>query len=265
MHEFRRAGVFGLVWLAVGVGCAYAAGGEVKSSKAETVVIPLSEVAGLGRKGLNNLEPDLLIYRDTPEKIARYSTPEGLEEMKRLSTKSLVRQIKRAFYEMSRNKKSKAGKGFAVSGRNRDALPKLYRVAVNGETPKEIFSAGKEISLVFFSYPATPVVRIESIERTGAIVNISYSIYPQGRQILRSKLLLIPCGKLPIGNYQVNMHRLPANKTSGFTENLSPVLEELENRIVCKPFSFTVSDVPHQSPNVANGNATTQERSNIND
>ncbi len=63
MHEFRRAGVFGLVWLAVGVGCAYAVDGGVKQGKpigsvkmashdtsqtSDTKSIPLSSILTTG-------------------------------------------------------------------------------------------------------------------------------------------------------------------------------------------------------------------------
>jgi len=44
MHEFRRASVFGLVWLAVGVCCAYAADGDKNPDEAETITIPLDQI-----------------------------------------------------------------------------------------------------------------------------------------------------------------------------------------------------------------------------
>jgi len=55
MHEFRRAGVFGLVWLAVGLGCAYAAGGEEKPSKPKTVTIPLDQIWALDMPGTRDI------------------------------------------------------------------------------------------------------------------------------------------------------------------------------------------------------------------
>lgn len=219
----------------------------------EAEVIPLEQVIGFGRGGLRTLEPELHIYRDTPEKIKKYSTPEGIEEMKRLSEKSLVLQIEKAFYELSRKENAKAGRGFAVPGRNRDALPEVHRVAVKGETPRKAIATGKEISLLFFTCPTTPIVSIERIERTGTTVNISYTMYSQRRQLCRSKLLLIPCGKLLPGKYRVKMQRLPATKANGLAGGLPPVQEGLEDRIVCKPFSFIVSK---ESENVSHGPAS---------
>ena len=59
---------------------------ETANEDAKTVMIPLDQIrlGSPGSRQLRNLEPEFFVYRDTPEKIAAYSTPEGLKEIERV-------------------------------------------------------------------------------------------------------------------------------------------------------------------------------------
>jgi len=241
MHEFRRAGVFGLVWLAVGLGCAYAVDGEENAGRTETIEIPLDQIAGLGRKGLRSLEPDLLVYRDTPEKIKKYSDLEVLQEAQRkIKQHSLVIPIERAMRELPIGKEVKPHAGFAVRGRDRSALPGVHRVLVQGEKPNESFSVDEEVSLVFYSHLAGPLVGLDRVERRDNRIEIHYLLIAEKQAYVSSIIALVPCGKLPTGEYQIKMIRAVA-KEKGFNQQEFPPVEAgAEDHIICKPFSFTV-------------------------
>ena len=106
-----------------------------------------------GSRQLRDLEPEFFVYQDTPEKIARYSTPEGraeLEEIGRRAKKeSLVLAIERAMSARSPGKSTKPAAGFAVKGIDRAALQGVYDVLVKGEEPTDLFRAGNDVSVVF--------------------------------------------------------------------------------------------------------------------
>jgi len=212
----------------------------------ELITIPLEEVAGLGGRGLRVLEPELFVRRDTPEKYKKYSTPEGIAEMKRLAKKSLVQPIEQALQEITHWEK-KPSAGFAVSGRDRDALPDLHRVLAKQEKPKGSFTPQEEVSIFFFTQLTTPHVRIKGIERTGNVFKIKYMLIPRNYQIQTSINALIPCGKLPIDKYKVEMHRVPVTAKETRNGEYPPTEADLEKLIVCLPFSFVVSDQSSQS------------------
>ncbi len=254
MNWFRGVGMWAvtLAWLAVGIGCTNAADNEEKPEEAETVVISLDQIAGLFRGGLRALEPELHIYRDTPEKMKRYSTPEGIEEIRRKRAQSLVLQIEQAVRELPHGRKAKPPPGFAVSGRDRQALPEVHRVLVEGEIPQNEFPVGSEVSIIFFTSLTSPAVIIDKIEQKGSVFEIHYLLKNRRLLDLHTKLMFIPCGKLKAGDYQVKMIRAVARearekKTDRFS--MSPVEPGLEEHIICRPFSFVVVDKPDEKSN----------------
>lgn len=209
-----------------------------------TVTIPLSEVIGMGQRGLRVLEPDLLIYRDTPEKIEKYSTPEGMEEMRKLAAKSLVVPIERAMDKRQANSAGSAGQGFAVAGRGHSALPGIYDVLVEGKKPTNVFPEGTDISAIFFALKSGVGIQIDSVERTGNVVDVRYVMLVPGinLNVLHWRLAIIPLGKLPPGNYSVQMKRAKAREEELIQPEMPPVIEGAEKGVVAESFGFVVRE-----------------------
>jgi len=216
---------------------------EPPKEQAGTVTIPLDQVSGIGPRGLRALEPDLLIYRDTPEKWEKYSTPEGIAEIKRLSAKSLVLPIEKAMQDLPRGKDATVGPGFAVRGSGRTALPGTYDVLVKGDKPEDRFPAGTEVSVVFYARSGPPL-RFDRIERSGNAIEIRYMLISQGLAYSRWHLSLIPLGKLPPGTYHVDMNRATENESSFNQRGFPPIKSGVETNYVCRPFSFSIIDNP---------------------
>lgn len=207
-------------------------------NETEVVTIPLDEIriGSPGSRELRDLESELFIYRDTPEKWKKYSTPESIEEIQQKAAQhSLVLPIEKAMRSMAEG--VKVGSGFAVEGTDRAALQGVYDVLVKGNEPNNRFNAGTELSIIFYTRPAQRRVRLEQVQRRDGLIEIRYKFIPHGRMHITWNLALIPIGKLPPGEYRVEMVR-----SSG--KEVQPNQLENESQIVCRPFSFEVIEQP---------------------
>ncbi len=136
--------------------------------------------------------------------------------------------------------KDVARPGFAVPGSGVAALRAAHAVFVEGAMPRKNFSPDKEITIVFFSELAGGRFQIRQIERKFDHIEIRYQLEPGIVQSGRINLALIPLGKLPIGEYHVEMRQLPREQK--FIEwGIKPLDLEWSRRFLCKPFSFTVT------------------------
>jgi len=223
---------------------------EAPKAKQETVTIPREKIvfAWPGSRQFRDLEPEFFEYRDTPEKIAKYSTPEGIKEFARIieraNKESLVVAIERAMNAMPKGKDAKMGPGFAVEGQGRAALRGIYDVLVKGGTPRQHFPAGKELSLVFFSRSMQAGIRLESVTRTGEVFNISYALTSRAEQAMIWLLAIIPVGELRPGDYRVDLRRC-RDKEPELNERGFPLIPVgVEKDLICQPFSFTVKADP---------------------
>ncbi len=212
----------------------------------QPVAISLEEIAGLGRGGLRTLEPELHISRDTPEKFAKYSTPEGIKELKAKMAQSLAIPIERALHNLPRDGNSKALTGFAVRGKNRNALVNVHRVLVEGGKRSEIFLTDEEISIVFFTPAISPATILRMIERRENTFDIRYALRNRYLASMTAKIVFIPCGKLPPGEYQVTMTRDYEAEKQFNQAKVKPVERGLERRLICRPFSFSVVNAQQQ-------------------
>lgn len=142
-------------------------------------------------------------------------------------------------------------KGFAVSKTDREALADVSRLlSEEGHWGAQPLESSKEISLVFFSHPSSYRVHIEKIDRHEDTFRIEYRFVPQPTVEPSIQLALIPVGKLPVGNYGVEMVQLPLEQEyldAGF----KPVSEEGSKRIVCQSYSFQVYERPAPDPGPA--------------
>jgi hypothetical protein len=215
-----------------------------KQVESERIMIPLNEIwtnASIGPKRLRDLEPDLLIYRDTPEKIKEYSTPEAIAEVRhRAAKESLVLPIEHAM--QSQPIGEKVGPGFAVEGIGRESLRGIYDVLAKGEKPKESFTEDSDLSLVFFTSKKQPSVVLDQVTRKGNLIEIRYVLVQSGRGAMTWQFALIPLGKLSAGEYRVDIIRSREREDDYNRRGFPPVDPKREPFIVSGPFSFVVAE-----------------------
>jgi hypothetical protein len=130
---------------------------------------------------------------------------------------------------------------FAVLGTGLDALRAAHEVLVNKKKPRETFPAGNEVSLVFFAHETQPYVHLHKVERQGNNVNIHFRFVPHEEEVTERYIALIPLGKLSLGKYRVNIIRSPMPQNY-IDLGFRPMSDEVARRIVCRSFSFSVSE-----------------------
>jgi hypothetical protein len=238
----RRFIILTLICLATTSPRAVSAIESSSASAVDVVTIPIDRITGPGYRALRALEPDLFVYRDSPEKWKEYSSPEGIKKAEDLASKSLALPIERAMGKMRPNKKGVADAGFAVQGEGRDSLQGIYNVLVKGQPPVDRFAAGQEISVVFFAPPSMPV-QLDHVERKGVKVTIHYALI-YGLTSLPWHLSIIPLGKLPAGEYHVEMARSSDKEQALNQREFPSVAPNTERQIICQPFSFVVTAEP---------------------
>jgi len=245
MHEFRRAGVFGLVWLAMGVGCAYAAGTEEKSSQAETVLIPLDQIWALDMPGTRDISK-YDFSQDDPRLKGRIST-ELLRNTLRIKPPKqdalpaiLLRQSDRTnLYQMLR-----------VAGTTINEKDTMHRVRFQQIHDRFLLPpTDNRFSLFFYTHPSAYRVELAKVERRGLEIDIQYRFAPRFSAESSVHWALIPLGELPAGDYRVNITKLPMEQKfldAGFY----PVSEEETKRIVCQPADFYIRYAPEKKERV---------------
>jgi hypothetical protein len=214
---------------------------RIAESGSNAIEIPLDRIwsnAAANARSLRELEPELLVNRDTSANIEKYSSPEALKDARQKAKQSLVVQIEQALRELPL-KPEKPLPGFAVAGIDRAALHGVYDVFVKGEKPKQSFPASAKITVVFFSRLSQPRVVVDRIERIDSLIRIHYMLISHGHLNLSSTLSLIPIGELPPGRYRVELIR--SAKELQHNQRGFPLVEQnAESRIICAPFEFSV-------------------------
>ena len=158
----------------------------------------------------------------------------------RLRHDSVVKQFRRI---LSRGlpKEELAGPGFVVVGDGEVALKNALGVMVSGKPLRETFSAGEELSVVFFTYSSGQYVHLKNVVRYDQRIELSYELVPHRTKELSEHFALVSLGKLSPGKYDVQVVRMPLAQEyaeAGF----KPAPQEYVDRIVCQSFSFTVSN-----------------------
>lgn len=205
------------------------------------VEIPLSEIwanCAKDARPLRDLEPELFVNLDTPERIAEYSTPEAQRALWEKSKESLVLRIENSLRRL-RSLLKTPKRGFAVVGVDRAALQGVHGVLVNDEMPRDGFSDQDPITVVFFTRPTRVGLTLERIEWHGRVLQIHYTLHSHGRLALMSNLAFIPLGTLPPEEYQVELVRTA--RTDRDQRGFPPVEPDAERDIVCESFEFAVT------------------------
>lgn len=160
----------------------------------------------------------------------------------RESGEALVNAISIAFVEYALETKNKGEprSAFAVPGTGLAALREAHSVFVENAKPREKFLPDEEVTIVFFSEPAggnRPQLR--EVLRRDDQIELHYRLEPFVESNLWAAIALVPVGKLPSGQYQVNLHQLPSEKKF-IALGFEPLDKAWARRFLCKLFSFNV-------------------------
>lgn len=131
--------------------------------------------------------------------------------------------------------------GFAVRGSGVEALRHVHSVLVENKRPQRTFSTDSKVSVFFFSpYEFNSFIHLHRVERKGKIINIRYRFAPNETEENPKHFALIPLGKLPPGEYRVNMIQSPMEHAYAAI-GVQPISNEDARRSVCESFSFSIS------------------------
>jgi hypothetical protein len=222
--------------LMIGLLLYFCAPAQSPAKQSEVVTIPLDRIWAYdmpGTQDVRDLEPD---------KFGEHTKWLTSEEQAKLERESMTDQIRIALPCLRGDRGEHAKPGFAVLGTGAEALQGAYGGLVKGEKPDESFPSVSNVTIVFYAHLCGEYVHIEHIERKGSTVEIQYNFVPHMSQIMSWHVALIPLGKLNCGTYEVKFVQLPKPKAPGVRQTgLEP--DEVVNRVVCRPFSFSVFDL----------------------
>ncbi|MCI0331885.1 MAG: hypothetical protein L0228_01510 [Planctomycetes bacterium] len=191
----------------------------------ESTTIPLNQIWAYTMPGARDI-------RDLD--VAPAERP-GLGLLESILESSFHRADKRNFKDISRP-------GFAVAGSGRSALRAAHPVFADVAKPYKEFSTDEEVTIVFFSEPLSRYgVQIQHVKRTDKQVEIQYQLKPSIDGTNMTNFALIPLGKLPAGEYHVELKQSrrklkPVEAKLGF----KALDEEWSRDYLCKPFTFSV-------------------------
>lgn len=132
--------------------------------------------------------------------------------------------------------------GFAVVGTGMKALQNAYKVLVKNERPKNLFTTGKELSIVFFTGSLTQYIYLHDVKRNGNQIVVRYKLVPHQTLNMSKHLALIPLCDLQAGKYNVTIERLPLEDRYVKVGWKDPPAGA--EGLVSKSFSFTVEEKP---------------------
>ncbi len=246
MNWLRRVGlwVMGLVFLAVGVGCAdthenIAEVDKVEVRAVEAGVVPLDQIWAVDMPGTRGLD-ELLANPKEPAPAKRHYLTTFLR--KALAPKQPV---------------EKAARGFAIAILPKRVTPyeiHTIREVLRFTRRSNSVPVTEEIGLVFYSNASAYRVEIEKVKRQGSVIDIRYRLAPYQSTDPENKtsvdLAVIPLGKLAAGEYRVEMTRSPMEQKY-LDAGHKPVSDEQASRFVCQPFSFEVWSLPKPDPGLS--------------
>jgi hypothetical protein len=227
MNHLSFAGGIGLVMLLVANASA-----QAPSEPAKAVTIPLKDVWAL-RGPWSVKAPETRDIRKLDEELTKQTGSSALN--------SIIEKLLEA-PSRPQNRNS-AGPGFAVIGRDVDALLAAKGVVVDGVKPRDSFSVGNDISLVFYSHPRSGV-DVQEVARRGNDISIRYRFVGYVERYVSLQFALIPLGPLPAGKYHVSI--IQTQPVQKFRDEYKPVKSCIDLglglRIVSGDFSFNVEE-----------------------
>jgi len=231
MIGFRAGGLWmlGLVCLAVGAGCACAADRDTKPEEVEAGTIPLDQIWALDMPGTRDIHS---FFRDGKS----HGQPLG-RILQALNPKQPM---------------GRATPGFAViSAEGWQTELYFARRVLESNRRSNSVPASEKVCAAFFSYASAYRVELEKVERRGPVIDIRYRLVPHQPSGQSDEtavgFALIPLGKLPAGDYRVEITQAPLEQQH-LDAGFQAVSDEEASRIVCQPFSFEVWNLPEPDP-----------------
>jgi hypothetical protein len=184
--------------------------------------IPLDRIWALnmpGTKSVRELEPEHYgkNVRSLPEE-------EQIEHLQQ----SLSFQIQQTIKRQTENRP--IGPGFVVTGTGKDALHNVME-SLESASRSQTVPADEEIAVFFYSREFGSYVHLERVSMVENTLTLSYRFVKHSTKTTEANFALIPLGKLPVGQYRVEIAQLPVERE---------IRADLSD-IVCKPFQFSVS------------------------
>jgi hypothetical protein len=175
------------------------------------VTIPLSEIWARDMPGTKNID-----------ELHKQWQPEDIERFRRKPTP----------------KEGPARPTFAVQGTGFEALRNSYEVLIEKKDPKRSFDENTDISIVFFSRDDNWYVHLQSVELQNETITINCDMVTHETQETTRHFALIPIGKLPSGEYQVDVVVSQVDRTGQPISR--PLDKEIVNQIISGSSTFTV-------------------------
>jgi len=211
------------------------------SDSAEPRKIPLDEIWGYNLPGTRDLAGIPLPETEQTQNLGqsygvdRRQREQNVEQIRRSLTIKAPSEQAFSGFVMARQPDFWTLHGVST----RVANTMLHQKADMPAIDDQCFEANQELTLVFFSHPASYYVRLKNVERRGSDIVIHYQFEPHARVETTVHFALIPLGKLPVGTYYVRCQQLPI-ESKYLNAGFKPVHPEAST-IICRPFSFRVT------------------------
>jgi hypothetical protein len=190
--------------------------------------IPLNRIWALRMPGTKNVE-DL-----EPEHHGKNLRSLPQEEQLEHLTQSLTYQIPQVINDKPQDQP--IGPGFVVVGTGRVALENV-KVALDTAPPKTL-PANEDLTLFFYSRFLGSYMHVKRVTRNVNNIVIDFVFVSHGLKTMTNHFALIPLGKLPVGDYHVEIVPSIANR-SGVVHDPARAAS-FAKEYVCQPFSFSV-------------------------
>ncbi|MAT72420.1 MAG: hypothetical protein CMJ58_23190 [Planctomycetaceae bacterium] len=133
----------------------------------------------------------------------------------------------------------KHGQAFVVEGEGPKALPRVRKIFEGKSMPDQMFKSGMPLSLVFFTEMSGTYVFLDEVRATGRSIEIRYRFHPHRTRDATVHFALIPLGKLPPAQYEVELTQVPVAKE--FQKQGYPAInEEWAEELICRPTRFEI-------------------------
>lgn len=176
------------------------------------------------------------VVADEPDEIPLKSVHAldmpGTRDVRKLDDQGRVEALRKTLERPT----ARPAASFIVQGRPEDALRQFYRIRVGGEKPAKL-STTDDVWVAFFSYQLGVYVHLDKVERSGARVTVRWRPVYHDEQQLTNHLALIPLGKLPAGEYEVQIVQAPPlDSQRDFFQKTSDL-----TKYVSRSFKFVIS------------------------
>lgn len=138
-------------------------------------------------------------------------------------------------------KGSKAKPSFVVAGDDLAALKAAKEVLADGKPPRTSFRSDEELHVFFFSRLCFVYVHLDSVQRSKSNIEIRYSFVPHDQSVMTEHFALIPLGRLPRGEYRIDIIRSPVSSKL-IAQGYVPTSDAVADSTVCKSSEFEVTD-----------------------